>query len=248
MRTASARGRRLASYRARPRAPGCVRAGRRARRHPRLPARRLVQRPGWSRARRRRRVRGDRRSSRARARGNRHRFAGSRPRQLPRPPPRSARASRRSAAGSPPSGLEGRQALAPRVLGSEPVCPSAPDVDEAEAPADPPRLGQAAGLHRHGGDASPGRVAGVADRRLGDRPTHNRAPPSAPTSSSPRSSLPSAAPATTPSSRSSTAVTSTPRRTSPAAPTSSACRSARCRAVVPSASPEGRGSAHGPPR
>jgi hypothetical protein len=73
--------------------------------------------------------------------------------------------------GLPPSGLVGLAFR--RVLGREPVRLPATDVDEPEALADTPRLGQAPGLHRDGGDSPPGRVARVADRRLRDRATHH---------------------------------------------------------------------------
>jgi hypothetical protein len=62
-----------------------------------------------------------------------------------------------------------------RVPGREPVRPSAPDVEEPEALAHTPGLGQAPGLHRYGGGSTPCRVARVAGRRVRDRMTYHRA-------------------------------------------------------------------------
>src|SRR4029453_3181591 len=50
------------------------------------------------------------------------------------------------------------------ILGRKPVRASVPDIDEAEALTDAPRLRQAPGVHGYGRDAAPHRVSGVADR------------------------------------------------------------------------------------
>jgi hypothetical protein len=63
------------------------------------------------------------------------------------------------------------------VLRREPVRASTPDIDESETLADAPRLGQAPGTHRDGGDAAPSRVSGVARPHVGDCRAYYRAQP-----------------------------------------------------------------------
>src|SRR4029453_7041271 len=60
------------------------------------------------------------------------------------------------------------------ILGRKPVRASVPDIDEAEALTDAPRLRQAPGVHGYGRDAAPHRVSGVADPHIGDRSTADR--------------------------------------------------------------------------